>query len=331
MNRSEAKVLVVGAGAVGQAYAYWLIRGGAEVTFLVKPKYAETMREGQRVYPLNRSGWQGEDLGSYGVLDEMAEVAQQTWDQVWLCIASTALAEDWLAELAAAIGSATLVSFTPGLEDKARICRFVPEEQVVLGMIPFMSFSAPLPGSKQSSEPGVAWYVPPLSPTPFSGPAERRDWAIYALERGGGKAASHVDVGRSTAAVAAVFQPYLVALELADWRFREVRQHPALKLAKQAGDQALEVVRSVHGTVPRLPGLLNRPWVLKAVTYGGPLLPPYDLETFLKVHFSKVGAQTLAMLETWCARAEAAGLPHDALDELRDALREWRARPAGDV
>jgi 2-dehydropantoate 2-reductase len=331
VNRPEAKILVVGAGAVGQAFAYWLIRGGAELTFLVKPKYTESMGAGQRVYPLNRTRWKGEDLGRYDVMDDLSEVAQQSWDQVWLCVASTALTESWLAELAGAIGSATLVSLTPGLEDKDRICRFVPEEQVVLGMIPFMSFQAPLPGSTRNVEPGVAWYVPPFSPTPFSGPSERRDWVIYALEQGGGQAASHVDVGRSTAAVAAVFQPYLIALELADWRFRTVRKHAALKLAQKAGEEALEVVRRFHGSAPRLPGLLNRPWVLKAVTYGGPWLPPYDLETFLRVHFSKVGSQTMAMLETWCERAEAADLPHDALDALRESLMEWRTRPGADT
>lgn len=327
MSEAEPKILVVGAGAVGQAYAYWLLRGGAQLSFLVKPKYAAAMRAGQTVYPLNRSKWRGEALGDYGVLDDLGEVAASTWDQVWLCVASTALSEAWLAELAEAIGEATLVSLTPGLEDKARICRFVPEDQVVLGMIPFMSFQAPLPGSEREVAPGVAWYCPPFSPTPFSGAAARRDWALWALEQGGGKGASHVDVGRSSAAAAAVFQPYLVALEMSDWSFRALRRHPGLGLARRAGTEALGVVRSVHGSAPRLPGLLNRTWVLKAITYGGPWLPPFDLETFLRVHFTKVGAQTLAMLETWSRRAAEADLPHDALDQLRDGLREWRARP----
>ncbi len=331
MNEAEPQILVVGAGAVGQAYAYWLLRGGAQLSFLVKPKYTEAMGVGQTVYPLNRSKWRGEPLGDYGVIDDLGEAAGTTWDQVWLCVASTALSEAWLAELAQVVGEGTLVSLTPGLEDKARICRFVPEEQVVLGMIPFMSFQAPLPGSDREVSPGIAWYCPPFSPTPFSGEAARRDWVIWALEQGGGKAASHVDVGRASAAVAAVFQPYLVALELSGWRFRALRRHSGLGIAQEAGREALEVVRSVYGSAPRLPGLLNRPWILKAITYGGPWLPPFDLETFLRVHFTKVGAQTLAMLETWSRRAAEAGLPHDGLDRLRAELKEWRARPGADT
>lgn len=328
MSTSEARILVVGAGAVGQCYGYYLSRGGAELSFLVKAKYKAELEQGLTVYPLNKSRWKPQRLEGFGVLDSMAEVAQQTWNQVWLCVASTALNDDWLAELAQAVGDATLVSFTPGLEDRSRICAHFPEEQVVQGMIPFMSFQAPLEGMEKPHEPGVAWYIPPFSPTPLTGEAERRDWAIWALERGGAPVASHVDVGQAAAAAAAVFQPYLVALELADWRFAGLRRHPDLKLAKAAGDEALAVVRDFHGQLPRLPGLLNRPLTVSVATRFAPLLIPYDMETFLKYHFSKVAAQTSQMLATWCRQAEARGLEHSSLSLLAEKLSEWRARPA---
>ena len=48
------KVLVVGAGAVGQVYGHALARGGARVTFLVKPKHVEEARRGFVLYELNR-------------------------------------------------------------------------------------------------------------------------------------------------------------------------------------------------------------------------------------------------------------------------------------
>ena len=47
------KVLVVGAGAVGQVYGWHLKRGGVDLTFYVKEKYRAEVEAGLTVYPLN--------------------------------------------------------------------------------------------------------------------------------------------------------------------------------------------------------------------------------------------------------------------------------------
>lgn len=47
-------VLLIGAGAVGQAYGYHFQRGGAAVTFFVRARYADEARRGFGLYPLNR-------------------------------------------------------------------------------------------------------------------------------------------------------------------------------------------------------------------------------------------------------------------------------------
>ena len=272
---------------------------------------------------------EGEGLGRYDVMDDLSEVAQQSWDQVWLCVASTALTESWLAELAGAIGSATLVSLTPGLEDKDRICRFVPEEQVVLGMIPFMSFQAPLPGSTRNVEPGVAWYVPPFSPHPFpSRRATRLGGLCFWSGAGDRRRVMWMWVGRRRRSLR--FSAYLIALELADWRFRTVRKARRFEACSKRERKLSKWFVDSTAAAPSA-RLVESVGFAKAVTYGGPLAPSYDLETFLRVHFSKVGSQTMAMLETWCERAQAADLPHDALDALRESLMEWRARPGADT
>ena len=49
----QQRVLIVGAGAVGQVYGWYLSRGGAEVSFYVKEKYLEDARAGFALYPLN--------------------------------------------------------------------------------------------------------------------------------------------------------------------------------------------------------------------------------------------------------------------------------------
>ena len=52
----QRKVLIVGAGAVGQVYARHAQLGGAEVTFFVRDKYREEVSRGFDMYPLNRRG-----------------------------------------------------------------------------------------------------------------------------------------------------------------------------------------------------------------------------------------------------------------------------------
>ena len=101
------KILLVGAGAVGQVYGYHLHRGGAQVTFYVRAKYREGLaQDGMPLYPLK-----GRDKGKciefkdFGLVSTPAEVAAQgPFDQVWLCMSSTALKGDWLEPLLAVIG-----------------------------------------------------------------------------------------------------------------------------------------------------------------------------------------------------------------------------------
>ena len=54
MTTNTTKILLVGAGAVGQVYGRHLQLGGAQVTFFVREKYLESLRGGMPVYPLNK-------------------------------------------------------------------------------------------------------------------------------------------------------------------------------------------------------------------------------------------------------------------------------------
>ena len=60
MNAYQGKkVLLLGAGAVGQVYGYHLAKAGAEVSFKVRPKYLEETRQGWSKIrlPDGTSGW----------------------------------------------------------------------------------------------------------------------------------------------------------------------------------------------------------------------------------------------------------------------------------
>ena len=95
------RVLMVGAGAVGATYGYHFARGGARVSYFVRPKYAGEVRSGLTLFrhgPFGRlSTPRVERFQPHAVLSTEAEVAERRFDQVWLTMSSTALRGPWLA------------------------------------------------------------------------------------------------------------------------------------------------------------------------------------------------------------------------------------------
>ena len=84
MQIRKMKVLVVGAGAVGQVYARHLSESGCSVTFYVKPKYVEMCSAGlpliqhQLLTPKGRSVL----FSDFDVVSRLEEIEAQSFDQV---------------------------------------------------------------------------------------------------------------------------------------------------------------------------------------------------------------------------------------------------------
>ncbi|MCA9514664.1 MAG: ketopantoate reductase [Myxococcales bacterium] len=329
MAHGTRQILLVGAGAVGLAYGRHLQAGGAQVAFFVKPKHAASARDGFAMYPLNtKAGKRREPVRFEGfdVLTTMDEVRARRWDQVWLCVSAPALrAGDWFEELAGAMGDATLVSLTPGLEDRAIITARVPEERVVEGMINMISYQAPL-ATETVPDPGVAYWYP--GKNPFSGPADRVAGVVEALSAGGWKAKAVRDVTRSGTFGSAVLMPHLVALEASGWKFAPFRKSEVLPLASRASREAMKVVAAYRGERRPMHHVLIRPWLLKLLTRLAPRVLPLDIETYLGYHFTKVGDQTELLLDSYLAVAAEKGLDVPAIRELRERLARVRAAEA---
>jgi hypothetical protein len=81
------RALIVGAGSVGQVFGHHLARGGAEVSFLVKPKYADDCRRGFTLYPLGRRPPRAQAFAAAGVLTAPEEAAGTAWDQIVVAVA----------------------------------------------------------------------------------------------------------------------------------------------------------------------------------------------------------------------------------------------------
>ncbi len=317
------RALVVGAGSVGQVFARHLALGGAEVAFLVRPKHEAELRRGLTLYPLNRSDCKVPvRFEGFGVVTSPAEAAKGSWDQIYLAMSSSGLrAGDWLAELAPATRTATLVSLLPGLHDGAYVARFIPPTRIVSGLISFISFHAPLPGDQGYPEPGMAYWFPPLSPSPFSGPPELVAPVVAALKAGGLPSKEADDVPRISIYPGAMFCGHIAALEAAGWTFAGLRRGNHLALAAQASREAMAVgAAEIGGRPPLLMRLLVRPWVVRLVLRFAPLLFPFDLETYTRVHFTKVGDQMRLSLPQYIESGKQHGVGVTALEELAQTL-----------
>ena len=289
-------ILIVGAGAVGQVYARHLTLAGAKVSLFVRPKYADECRRPLPMYPLNRRNPRAKavDFSAHQVLTSNQEVAATTWDQVYLCVSTTAIRGEWLAPFLAAIGSATLIALQPGLDDREHILKNGPsglETRLVSGMISLISYHAPLPGEVVPT-PGMAYWFPPLSPSPFSGPGDKVNAVVRALNAGGLPAKVHSDVPRLAAYPSALLMLLVAALEACGWSFRGLAHSPTLACACAANQEALVVIHRKISVAPPLAMLLVRPWLLRIILRIAPWFVPLDLETYFSKHFTKVGDQT---------------------------------------
>ena len=326
MSPKNPRVLIVGAGAVGQVYGRHLQLGGAEVTFLVKPHHVPGLQAPLKLYPLNSHQLTDPpvEFSEYELITEPPSLSAPPFDQVWLCVSSPALRHPWLEELCAAIGDATVVSLLPGIEDRDLLLQFVPEDRLVSGLITIISYPAPLPGEPAESR-GMAYWFPPLGPTPLSGPTERRNAAVQLLRAGRQPAKPHPDVASISGFPTAVLMPLLMGLEASHWRFSELSRSEHGPRALAGVREAITVVSKHHGRPrPWWLNLLNLT-TLRLLLWVAPKAVPLPLETYLGFHFTKVGDQTRLFIDTYIRLAQEQGLPAHALTALRTTLTKLAA------
>lgn len=330
------KILIVGAGAVGTVYGWSLERGGADVSVMVRERQVDACRKGLVVWRVSRRRPPAPALFHPSeVLTGPGEVSRRKWDQVWLCVSSTALRKEWLAPLLAAVGPAAVVSITPGLEDAAWLAGRHDPSRLATGVAAMVAWTAPLPG--EAPEPvGVACWFPPFSPSLFDGPDSVRadlEALVLTLKRGGCPAAIRGHAAGAGAQASAVMLPIVVALEGERWSLDRLRRSPALERAARASREALAVASARHGRrAPAWRHLIRRDLSGLLVPLANRIVP-FPLEAYLRFHFSKVRDQTAAMLEEYIRVGHSLGLPVEALERMvetgsgdDDSMR--RGRPA---
>ena len=317
------KYLIVGAGAVGQVYGYHLVRAGADASFLIKEWHAAAARDGFTLYPLN-----GKDIrqnpvlfDKFSLLTDMADVAKQQWDYVFLTTSSTALrAGDWYAELAKAIGNANVVILTVGIEDLAFVKRYTNEQNIITGLITMMSYSAPLPG-EEVARPGTAYWFPPLLKFTYSGEAQRTQAIVDLLNKGGMPSAKHNNVQLEGALGSALLQTSIYALECSGWSLKKLAaDKELLGITRKAMVEASFIgARKNNARVPYertlIPGR-----ALVGMMQVTQKIAPLDVERFFERHYTKVRDQSLDMLSAWIKAGAELDIKTPGLEALQKRL-----------
>ncbi|WP_230469930.1 ketopantoate reductase family protein [Lujinxingia vulgaris] len=314
------RILIVGAGSVGQLYGLHLARAGEEVHVLVRPRYAEEARLGYRLYERRRDFKQHAIFTPDGVWTDAAELPPGHFDAVILAIPSTGLRGPWLASLARQLGDATLLTLTPGLDDVQTLAEHVPPDQIARGLITSVSYPAPFPG-ESCPQPGTAYWFPPLTPALFEGPNDRVTPIVAALKRGHMSSRRVTGLAEKAAFGSGVLMPIVAHMETVGWSLERVREdeEKVSELVTTMSQIRAILEATLQARAP-LPMRLLNPATVRLLTRLAPRVPPFDFEVYLQVHFTKVGAQTRMFLDDYIQKGESLDLPTGAIAELRAKL-----------
>jgi len=124
----------------------------------------------------------------------------------------------------------------------------------------------------------------------------------------------------------AVLMPIIAAMEIGGWTFAGLRETEPIQMAADGIRQASAIACKKAGISTGPVGLVARPMVIAGLTRLAPRVTPFDIETFFKIHFTKVGDQTLLGLTEWIAEGHRTGQPIDALASLKEALIRTRGQ-----
>jgi 2-dehydropantoate 2-reductase len=261
----------------------------------------------------------------FSYISDPATLSQQSYDYILNTVSSTALRSGWWEAFSDATGDAYVVSLQPALDDAEFILETLPKERFIKGFIQFFSYQSPLPGSNAPA--GVHYLLPPVAGL-FENESGSTTELIQALKSGGFNAQQRENLNFFSSSLSSITIPITAALELSDWKISTLVKHENLQLGLDASREANRAIALTLGGKPVSSRLLKE-WLARLVLRAAPFVSPFDVEAYLKFHFSKVGEQTRLMLEQFIAHAKEHDLPHAANSRLLDALYQIDERGTG--
>jgi hypothetical protein len=204
---------------------------------------------------------------------------------------------DWFHDFLRQVPSKRVVCFSP----EGSRPEFLTEEmgdRVIFGGTTFMAWQGDLGGGGGRPE-GVNYWRPPLG-IPLIGTQDACRDVAQLLNQAGFRVMVGKTGSSSQASVTAVMTAFVVGLELSGWSLRTYRKSPWLRCAAGACREA------TIGQLPRASAftraLLSGPVLSACFFLAALLLPPlfpFDLEKYLKFHYTKTREQTVILLNVF--------------------------------
>lgn len=318
------RVLVVGGGAIGQVFGRYLQAGGADVSFLLKPRYVEDAKEGWDIHHYGVAGLRPrQHLKPTNVFTDHRQLRAHTFDQIWLCVSSPAIRSGMLEQLNQSCPHAVWVSFQPGIEDREYLIKRVPANKLIIGLVNFIAYQAPLYG-EEVWPAGIAYFIPPFSLTQFTGPEPYASAVANMLQKGGMRAGVRPDTAAMARFGSSVLIPLVIALECSGWSWSQLRSNAALVTLMVAVITDLQhAIEKSMGVLPGSFGMAQKPFAWKLALFAAPKVASFPLEEYFKHHFLKVRNQTDQMIDDFAQLCRDNAIVPRSLEALRD---QWRAR-----
>ena len=340
----RARILVVGAGAVGQVLGAALAERH-EVAFLLKPSSAAAAKAKDgfsmavRRLPIRlllqfqRPHLRHKGLAVFVKPEEAA--ASGSWDVVILAIAAPALRdEQWLCSLVDSVvqmygvdnmdGHTTTLCFVAGGvagSERELLLRAGahPAQLAHIGftciaweppLVPLSAGGGAIPGSGAVADSNTTVEFVSASPLLLSGPKGHVQPLAAALRAGGLPTSVVTNVDKELGYADAVLLPFCCGLEAAHWSFARLRRDAHLRaLTAGASRECLAVTQATVGRslLWMLVALFLRAWTIYLILLLAPLVLPFDLEAYLRQHFGLkrgVHGQTSLFLDAFGSKMD---------------------------
>jgi hypothetical protein len=320
------KVLLVGCGAVGQVYGLALQKAGVTLGLLDQPDAAKKLnwaREQGGLPLFQVSHKHRKDpilhrLKDYQVIADALESRHFQPDLIWFTTPSQVYYSDWFHDFLRQVPSKRVVCFSP----EGSRPEFLTEEmgdRVIFGGTTFMAWQGDLGGGGGRPE-GVNYWRPPLG-IPLVGTQDACRDVAQLLNQAGFRVMVGKTGSGSQASATAVMTAFVAGLELSGWSLRTYRKSPWLRCAAGACREATigQLPRASAFTRALLSGpVLSACFFLAALLL--PLLFPFDLEKYLKFHYTKTREQTVILLNVFMRDSIDCGVPVTHIQSLLKGL-----------
>jgi len=321
------KVLIVGCGAVGQVYGLALQNAGVTLGFLDQPATVEKLvqkREKGGLLLFQIPNKRHEDpiphrIKDYQVVTSMEESRQFEPDQIWFTTPSQVYYSDWFRTFLQQVPSKRVVCFVPeGNRPEFLIDQI--GDRVIFGGTTFMAWQGDLEGGGGMPD-GINFWRSPLG-IPLSGSQDACMEVAKLLKQAGFKVMLEKPGSHAQVAVTAVMTAFVAGLELAEWSLSKYRKSPWHRVAAGACREA------VNGQLKK-PGLFTRFLLRSSVLTACfsltarimPMLFPFDVEKYLKFHYTKTHKQSLLLLDLFLKDSSKCGIPITNIQKLLEGLR----------